>query len=75
MSRLNYERAHKILVLIAYAQKPPINTKSGESRGAIMVSKWPASSYTSVYFLFASCEGSGESVHLHWLALANVARK
>ena len=45
------------LVLIAYAQKPPINTKSGASRGATMVSKWPAPSYTSVYLLFANCEG------------------
>ena len=62
-----YVPAHEILVLIAYAQMYLINAHSDVSskvRGLSFV----LSHHLHRYFVYASSEGSGESVHMHRLA-------
>ena len=57
---------HKILVLIAYAQKPPVNATSdvySESRVLMFSLSLPL----HPYFVYTINEGSGKSVHLHRL--------
>ena len=63
MDKTPYQPAHKILVLIAYAQMPLLNTYddvSSEARGLIFCS----SLHLYPYFVYSSRDGSGVSVHM-----------
>ena len=57
---------HEILVLIAHAQELPLDAQFDVSSGA-RVLKFGTSLYIHTYFVYASSEGSGESVHVHRL--------
>ena len=63
---------NKILVLIAYAQKPPINAHTDVSSSARGLNLGQ-SHYLHLYFVYMSRECSGESVHLPRLVCAFVA--
>ena len=56
--------AHKILVLITYAQMPLINSHADISRRANGRLNFSLSLYLHPYFVYESSEGSGESAHL-----------
>ena len=62
-----YVQAHEILVTIAYAQMYLINAHSDVSNKAKGLS-FVLSHHLQPYFVYASSEGSGESVHMHRLA-------
>ena len=55
---------HEILVLIAYAQKLPINTHADASSGA-RVLNFSQSIHLHPYFENANSKGSGEYVQTH----------
>ena len=54
---------HENLVLIAYAQMSLSNTHAGVSSEASSLS-FDLSLYLHPYFVYASCEGYGESWHM-----------
>ena len=66
-------QAHGISVLIAYAQKLPLNAHTAICSGATFVI-FGLSLHLRQYVVYASSEGSGESVHMHRLARAFAAR-
>ena len=57
---------HEIVVLIAHAQKLPLNAQVDVSSGARGL-KFGTSLYIHTYFVYASSEGSGESAHVRRL--------
>ena len=62
------------LVLIPYAETSTLNTHADVSSG-VRVLKFGLMLHLHPYFVYASSEGYGESVHMHRLAWASVARK
>ena len=65
---------HEIVVLIAHAQKLPLNAKLDISNGA-RVLQFGTSLYIHTYFVYASSEESGESAHVRRLTIPFVARQ
>ena len=70
----NIEPLHAILVLIAYAQRPPLNAHPDVPSGPTCTI-FGLRLYLHPYFVYASSEGSCESVQLHRLDRAFVARQ
>ena len=66
------KHAHGVLVLIAYAQKSPINANTGVSRGHKSLNLGLSLQLHS-HFVCASSVGSGESAQQRRLAGAIVA--
>ena len=60
------------LMLIAYAQKPPVNVHSWLIYWEYMFYYYPGI-YLHPYFVYASYEGYGEDAHLRRLAWAFIA--
>ena len=56
-----------ILVLITYAQKPPLNTHADVIIGVKFLNSG-SSLHLHPYYAYANNEGSGESAHLRSLA-------
>ena len=57
-----------ILVLIAYAQKPPLNVHANiSSRATCRDLIFDLTHHLHPYIVHASSEGSGESMHLYML--------
>ena len=65
--KLQYEPAHGILVLNAYAQKPRLNDNAEVFRMAIGL-HIGLSLHLHPYIIYTSSESSGESVLLHGYA-------
>ena len=63
---LSRRSEYKVLVLIAYSQKYPINVHADVSRGARSL-KLGLSLHLHPHFGYASREGSGESANLYRL--------
>ena len=61
-NKTNRKSAHEILELITYAHKSPAGISSG-TRGL----HFSLSLFLNPYFVYASNEGSGESVQMHRL--------
>ena len=57
-------RFYYILVLIAYAQRPPLNAHAGVSSGSRGLTVG-VSLHLHPYFMYASSEGSGQSAQTH----------
>ena len=62
MSPSLYDKAHEMLIVIAYAQEPHLNTHDVVSMEAIGLNFCP-SIHLLPYFVYVSSEGSGEPAH------------
>ena len=56
-------------MIIAYAQKPPVNVHAAYLVGIYV----DLGVSLHLYFVYANCEGYGENAHLRRLALAFIA--
>ena len=67
MSPSLYDKAHEMLIVIAYAQMPPLNNHAAVYRDAIRLYFGP-SIHLLPYFVYVSCEVSGDPAHLRGIA-------